>query len=526
MSTRRQFLRRGAAAALCFGTGARSENAPNDFLDVAKLPRYVDPLPRMKKAAPVAGKNSNGIRYRIAMREFLAKVHRDMPPTTMWGYDGACPGPTIEVQKDQAVSIEWINQLPARHLFTVDHSLHGAEADKPAVRAVVHLHGARVAPDSDGYPEHWITSGQSQKCQYPNAQAATALYYHDHAMGITRLNTAAGLMGLYLIRDESEDQLNLPAGRFEIPLVIMDRSFRTNGQLLYPVSDMPGMPWVSEYYGAGILVNGKLFPYLDVQPRRYRFRVLNSSNGSFYPLSLALDTSFLSPDLPYLQIGSDQGLLSAPESVENVILGPGERIDLLVDFAPYVGKQLYFRTKHAYFMQFRVSNEKISDNSLVPSTLRKVERLSESAAVQTRPLTLLDDQDRLERSHRMLLNGMHWAMPVTEKPVLDSTEIWSFINLTDDSHPIHLHMVQFQVLDRTPFDLQTYFLTKKVVHTGPALKLEPNELGWKDTVRVDPLTVTRIIVRFSSYTGRYVWHCHMLEHEDNEMMRPYEIVEA
>jgi spore coat protein A, manganese oxidase len=149
--------------------------------------------------------------------------------------------------------------------------------------------------------------------------------------------------------------------------------------------------------------------------------------------------------------------------------------------------------------------------------------MSESSAVGTRELTIADYQDRLGRSAVMLLNGAHWDMPVTETPLLDSTEIWSFINLTDDSHPIHLHMVRFQLLDRRPFDLGVYQLTKKVVYTGPPTEVPPGELGWRDTVRVDPLTVTRIIVKFEGFAGRYVWHCHMLEHEDNEMMRPYVI---
>jgi spore coat protein A len=152
--------------------------------------------------------------------------------------------------------------------------------------------------------------------------------------------------------------------------------------------------------------------------------------------------------------------------------------------------------------------------------------MPESAAVKTRELTIADYPDRLGRSHIMLLNGAHWDMPITETPVLNSTEIWSFINLTDDSHPIHLHMVRFQLLDRRPFDLAAYQLTRKVVFTGPAASLPPGELGWKDTVRVDPMTVTRIIVKFEGFAGRYVWHCHMLEHEDNEMMRPYIVVPA
>jgi spore coat protein A, manganese oxidase len=176
-------------------------------------------------------------------------------------------------------------------------------------------------------------------------------------------------------------------------------------------------------------------------------------------------------------------------------------------------------------MQFRVGQVKATNDSKLPATLNSIERISESQAVRTRELTLADYQDRLGRSSTMLLNGMHWDMPVTEKPELGSTEIWSFINLTDDSHPIHLHLVRFQILDRRPFDVAVYHLTKKVVFTGPPVPLEANETGWKDTVRADPMMVTRIIVKFEGYTGRYVWHCHLLEHEDNEMMRPYEIVE-
>lgn len=413
---------------------AKQRNRQDELLDVSALPRYVDPLPIPHRASPLgtpgrADDSGEATRcYKITMREFATKVHRDIPPTTMWGYDGSCPGPVIDVQKGEAISVEWVNQLPRQHLFPIDHTLHGAEADKPLVRNVVHLHGAKVGPESDGYPENWMTPGQSQSCFYPNRQDATALFYHDHAMGITRLNTAAGLMGLYFIRDENETELNLPRGPYEIPLVLIDRSFRTDGQIHYPVSGNPEKPWVSEYYGAGILVNGKLFPYLEVQPRKYRLRVLNSSNGSFYVLALARNTSFASPNQTFFQIGSDQGLLTAPQSIQNVILGPGERIDLVVDFAPFAGEQLYMRTKVAYVMQFRVARERTVDSARLPAVLKPAKRIAESDAVQTRELTLADYQDRLGRSHAMLLNGLHWSMPVTENPVLDSTEIWSFIN--------------------------------------------------------------------------------------------------
>jgi spore coat protein A len=209
-----------------------------------------------------------------------------------------------------------------------------------------------------------------------------------------------------------------------------------------------------------------------------------------------------------------------------LILGPGERADLVVDFSGSAGKELYLRTHVAVFMQFRVASGSVADASVIPATLRPVPRTPESEAVTTRALTLADYQNRLGRSSVMLLNGAHWEMPVTETPRLNTTEIWSFINLTDDSHPIHLHMVRFQVLDRTPFDLTVYQLTGKIVSTGPPVALRANELGWKDTVRVDPMTVTRIIVSFEGFAGRYVWHCHMLEHEDNEMMRPYLILPA
>jgi spore coat protein A len=167
-------------------------------------------------------------------------------------------------------------------------------------------------------------------------------------------------------------------------------------------------------------------------------------------------------------IGSEQGFLAAPQKMNLLILGPGERADVLVDFAENAGKELFLRTNVALILQFRVGAKKAADSSVVPANLRPIRRLSENDATVKRDLTVADYQHRLGRSSVMLLNGAHWSMPVTEKPVLNSTEIWSFLNLTDDSHPIHLHLVRFQVLDRRPFDLATYQLTKKIVYTGPA----------------------------------------------------------
>lgn len=542
--TRRRFVQHlglltaGAAAHGAYAdaqTGHKMSAPPpsaEPLLDTAALARFVDPLPIPVLARPSGLRPNPGNPaaqipcYRIGMQQFQARVHRDMQPTTFWGYGASCPGPTLEVRSGKPILVEWSNELPQKHFFPIDHTLHGAEADKPEVRTVVHLHGGKTGPESDGYPEEWFVPGKSATCFYPNRQEATSIFYHDHAMGITRLNAVAGLMGLYLIRDEFEDSLHLPKGEHEIPLVIFDRSFRPDSQIYYPVSGKPGAPWVSEYYGSAILVNGRIFPYVEVEPRKYRFRLLNSSNGSFYRLSFSPENTVTSGSTEFFQIGSEQGFLEAPAQIDTLILGPGERADLIVDFGSHAGKELFLRTNVAVVMQFRVSGERVKDDSTLPATLRPIPRIPENAAVTTRELTIADYQNRLGRSNVMLLNGAHWDMPVTEKPVLNSTEIWSFINLTDDSHPIHLHMVRFQVLDRRPFDLTVYQLTKKIVYTGPPVALTPNELGWKDTVRVDPMTVTRIIVKFEGFTGRYVWHCHMLEHEDNEMMRPYVVLPA
>jgi spore coat protein A len=504
---------------------------PKELLfNTSTLSRYVDPLPIPALARPSglrADPGNRGVQipyYRIAMQAFQAKVHRDMPPTTFWGYGGSCPGPTFEARLGEPILVEWANELPAKHFLPIDHTLHGAEADKPEVRTVVHLHGGKTGPESDGYPEDWFVPGHSAICHYPNQQEATSLFYHDHAMGITRLNAVAGLMGLYLIRDAFEDSLNLPKEGYEIPLVLFDRSFRPDGQIYYPVSGKAAAPWVSEYYGSALLVNGRIFPYLDVKPRKYRLRLLNSSNASFYRLSFSPEDLGAAKPLEFFQIGSEQGFLEVPAKINTLILGPGERADLIMDFSDMAGGHLFLRTDVAVFMQFRVSSGKITDDSSLPTALRPISRIPENGAVTTRELTLADYQNRLGRSSVMLLNGSHWNMPVTEKPVLNTTEVWSFINLTDDSHPIHLHLVRFQILDRRPFDLTVYQLTKKIVYTGPPVALTANEMGWKDTVRVDPMTVTRIIVKFEGFTGRYVWHCHMLEHEDNEMMRPYVVL--
>jgi len=530
VTSRRNFLKTCSTAAggLLLGpTGALSAMthampAQANTLNASTLPPFVDPLP----IPPVA--KSSGLRplpsspktnvpyYRLAAQAIDVKIHRDLKPARMWGFGGSAPGPTLEMRSGEEILVEWANELPQQHFLPIDYRFHGAEGT-PQVRIVTHLHGGRVPPESDGYPEDWYVPSKSLTYRYPIQQEAAMLWYHDHAMGINRLNIYAGLFGAAIVRDKAEDALNLPAGKYEVPLMIFDRLLTPEGQLYYPISDKPRAPWVPELFGDAILVNGKLFPYLEVEPRKYRFRVLNASNARFYHLSFA-------NGLEFHQIGTDQGLLPAPLKLKKVSLAPAERVDLIVDFGDSRGEQIVLKDTSYNVMQFRVSAGKVNDSSSLPSQLVSVPKLAESEAVKTRLLTLDEYTSFAGETVLLLLNASYWHDAITEKPTQNSTEIWSFINPTDDTHPIHLHAVRFQILDRQHYEPTAYQLKKEFRFLGPRQPPEPYETGWKDTAGAHSKMVTRIIVPFNSYPGKYVWHCHILEHEDNEMMRPYEIV--
>lgn len=248
--------------------------------------------------------------------------------------------------------VKWINDLPFEHLLPVDRSIEGAEPKHPSVRTVVHLHGGRVLPENDGFPEAWFTKDCKKRgpkflhevYYYPNCQRPAPLWYHDHALGITRLNVYAGLAGLYFIRDKHEESLNFPSGKFEIPLLIQDRSFYPNGELFYPsqpdplppVSPSPNPSIVPEFFGDTFFVNGKVWPYLEVEPRKYRFRIYNGSNARFFQLQLSSGQTFV-------QIGSDGGLFEEPVYVNEIILAPAERADVIVDFSLYKGQKLFLQ---------------------------------------------------------------------------------------------------------------------------------------------------------------------------------------
>jgi spore coat protein A, manganese oxidase len=522
--TRRTFVKSGAMALAGAGMDRpHTSNPIADALDPSTLAPFVDqlPVPRVMKPTgtrPHPERAGQQIPfYRVAMREVRQKVHRDLAPTRMWSFENSFPGPTIEVKSGEGAIVQWANELPLRHFLPIDHTLHGAERSLPEVRSVIHLHGGRTPAASDGYPEEWVVPGKSQTCFYPAKQDAALLFYHDHTMGINRLNIYAGMQGMFVVRDAQEAALHLPSGGYEVPLLIADRLLRKDGQLVYPVSEHPDRPWVPEVFGNAILVNGKLLPYLDVAPRRYRLRMMNGSNGRFYRLSLANKTELH-------VIGNDQGLLTTPVAAKHVPLAPGERVDVIVDFAAMAGTHVKLVSDSFDIMEFRVAAKGRADTSEMPAILRPPLRLDPATAVHTRRLTLDERMDDIQRSMGMVLNNTPWHAPITEKPTLGTTEIWELVNLTDDSHPIHLHLVRLQILDRRRFDQFEYQAKGTLRFTGPAQPPEAHEAGWKDTVRADPGMVTRIVVPFEGYAGRYVWHCHILEHEDNEMMRPYEVL--
>jgi len=525
------------------------------------LASYVTPLsiPPVIRPKPSSGPDDP---VEVRMVPFKHKAHRDLPPATIWGYNASWPGPTLEVRRGEPLFVKWRNLLPSKHFLPVDPTIHGAGEGVPEVRTVAHVHGAQVMPDSDGYPDAWVTSdgkagsvAAADPCHYPNDQGATTLWYHDHALGITRLNVYAGLAGFYLIRDDQEDALNLPNGPYEIPLMIQDRKFGIDGSLLYPPPHNGTHPmWMQEFFGDTICVNGSAAPFLEVEPRKYRFRLVNGSNSRFYHLTLVPAAATGEPNgrpadaPPFRQIGSDGGLLPAPLQSHYLIFSPGERFDLLIDFSEHKGENLalindapapYARGGEIVpsdVMLFKVTKPLAGkDTSSLPDTLAPWTPLNPTHANRERILALTE-MDRPTDGYTMigLLGQKHWDDPITEDPKAGSMEIWSFANATGDVHPMHLHLVQFQVLNRQPLDVKSYLETGKLNFVGSPMPPESNERpAWKDTIKTYAGYVTRVIAKFDLPAGtpitpgqefRYVWHCHVLEHEDNEMMRPYKIV--
>ena len=494
------------------------------------LEPFVDALPIPAVAQPVTGSPGGAATYEIAMRQVTQQLHRDLPPSTVWGYgDGPSgatyPGPTIEATANEQVTVTWINDItddmgqPLQHYFTVDTCPHGA--NDQSARTVVHLHGAHAPAEFDGYPEDTFLPGAQDVYIYPNNQLPATLWYHDHALGITRLNVYLGLAGFYLVRDAFEQSLDLPSGEFEIPMLIQDKAINADGSLEYPEQ------WVDHFVGDQIVVNGKVWPYLDVKQGKYRFRILNGSGSR--TLTLGLSES----GMQFQQIGTDGGLLPDTVSLDEITLGPAERADVVLDFASFAPGTEIIMTNSApapfpgtpgvgvvpNVMKFIVQAGS-GDTTPLPVTLRALNRIAEADAIQERDFVLRIGTDACTGTS-WLINGLTWD-DITEYPELGTTEIWSFINRSAMTHPMHMHLVMFQTLDRQPFQV----VGEDIVTTGPPEPPAANEDGWKDTIRVPPNTITRVIAHFTDYTGKFAYHCHILEHEDHEMMRQFWAVGA
>jgi FtsP/CotA-like multicopper oxidase with cupredoxin domain len=558
--------------------------------------------------------------YTVAMTTFTEQI---LPPsmnllTSVWGYGGAAndaitgdhlgfvqgsPGPTFEAVRGIPIQVEWQNNISSPYMFAVDPTIHwsnpnnSSEVNSPfspyppgysnaqkTVPLVTHLHGGENQSFYDGGPNAWFTSDGRHGPQYstyrktdsnkaiyyyPNGQQATTLWYHDHGLGVTRLNVMSGLAGFYLIREQQTgaDKVAsmLPNGKYEMPLAIQDRTFNTDGSFYYPSAGIEPTfhpYWVNSFLGSTIMVNGKVWPNMNVEKGQYRLRLLNGSNSRFYNLQFSNGMSFV-------QIGSDGGYLKAPVTVTSLFLAPAERADIIVDFSNLAPNEKVILQNTALtsnsaeekqtvgqIMQFTTTDQM----GITPFNITEAPNpFNPTLAAASFPTLEKGSKDRIltlfevmgqNNTKMALLDGQMWDAPISEQPEQGTTEDWIIVNPTMNSHPIHLHLVQFQLVQRETFDTATYVEAWKALNGGPPFSkptrnvnltsflsnlkvpIQPNEQGWKDTITVNAAEVVTIRVRFAQQDGSnypfdatagsgYVWHCHLLEHEDNEMMRPY-----
>jgi spore coat protein A len=584
--TRRHLLQAGAAgvAALLLpaGTAGRARAAVP-----AGLTAFTTPLPTLADMGVIdATAGPATLRMVNASHTF----HAALPPTPTFAYrvpGGAQTylGPVVVARQGVPFDLTVVNELGPHPLAAaVDQGLiddavregllPAGTDDRVAPRAALHLHGGNTAPEFDGGPLDTVAAGGSFTYRYGNTQEAAGLWYHDHALAITRLNVYAGLASGYLIRnaDDPGDGSVLPPPPYEVPLILQDRAFDADGTFSYPPNMNPTTPrpWAPEFFGDVATVNGAVWPDLAVDRGLYRFRIYNGSNARFYNLRFLIGTAAL----PVRQIGTDGGLLDAPVPLTKLLLGPGERADVVVDFAalapgttvlldndartpfpsgPRAGRRGGVPLRQ--LMRFSVGAG-AGFTTPLPARLRTtpLTRLAGLPRTATRTMTFVEILDPAGAPLTALLNnrtfgsGDFAATPVAA----DGLELWELVNTTADAHPIHLHLTQFQVLERQKLDAAGYLAAvygpgPVVPGTGPYPPPPPtpflrgnakppaaNEAGWKDTVVAMPGEVTRIVVPFgagaaggaplaigATFTGQYVWHCHILEHEDNDMMQRY-----
>lgn len=585
------------------------------MIDSKTIPKYTSNLDILPVFKPIYEYDCTLNKYIPTYKVDIIKTEvqmlpDDYPKTTVYAYGGivysnddteeyvsSTPGPSFVVEKNEAISVEWRNKIDDEHILPVDPTLHWAnpnnfivppkpwppfppgfiEAQFP-VPTVTHLHGGETEAKYDGFPDSWFTFNgitgpayETNVYRYLNQQQSTNLFYHDHALGITRLNVYAGLSGAYIIKDpcnilDCDDCSPLPQGKYDIALIIQDKSFNEDGSLYFPANGINSDThpyWRPAFFGNTNVVNGRVWPNLNVKKKPYRFRIVNSANSRFYTFKLSNNEDFII-------IGTDSGYVEKPIYVDEITLAPAERIDVIIDFSKFKNKKVLLlnvnedspldKETTGQVMQFKI--EKCKDNCCpleLPCKLNNIPKLQETVSKRVVVLNASLNASGLEA---LLLNGQTWHAPVSEKPLVGSTQVWEIVNITGGAHPIHIHLVSFQVLNRQAMDITAYandfnaingpyplkhptkIIDPNTYLIGKPTKPTPSECGWKDTVIAYPGEVTRIIVPMfpntknpkdakpgdnlfpfnpSEFPG-YVWHCHLLDHEDNEMMRPMEVI--
>lgn len=596
---------------------------PPSVADVFPLRRWAQEVPRPSVIKP-SYYDDNGIPvFNVRAKAGQKFVHPDLEKlglaTPFWGYNGEWPGPTFDVVQGQPIRVNFINELSngsassngkCQHFLPIDRKVqHSSQAGENECKIVTHLHGAEVGQNSDGYPDHWQDSDGNlwdgskgyQSYYYNNEQRPFTTFYHDHTLGVTRLNVYAGLAGFYLLRGEKEAALNLPSGEYEQAFLIQDRSFKPDGSLFYPDNKADGDEVFinPEYFGDHILVNGVVWPYKTVERRAYRFRILNACNSRFITWKLARSPSsstrgrVIYPKVWLL--GRDHGFFNKPIDIsqETITLAPSERLDIVMDFFPVPAGEEFVVVNEAgspypdgdpagspdgvntfenitsgvqpeELLLFKVSGYKsktglpTSTPPAVPSLLdSKFTRLVSSKGEPVVPVAkrrriflselVVNDRNFLQLDHLRWSdepsmgydedavivplptdanpNGIDHtqAKPLTEAPHLGEYELWTLVNPTADTHPIHTHPVSFQVVSRQAFNTTLYEEEGKVELLDDVIVPKEIEQGWKDVVMAPSGFVTTLLLRFNGHTGVFPVHCHILEHEDNEMMRRYNI---
>ncbi|MBS1511675.1 MAG: multicopper oxidase domain-containing protein [Bacteroidetes bacterium] len=408
----------------------------------------------------------------------------------VFGYQpGSVLGPTFRISKGADVNINVLNNL-------------GESSN-------VHWHGLHIPASMDGYPTNLINGGASFNYNFTIRQRAGLNWYHPHSHMATARQVYKGLAGLFIVNDTEEAALNLPAGEYEIPLVIQDKRLADTSLSYNPTM----MEVMSGYLGDSILVNGKTSPFHEIKSQMYRLRILNGSNARIYNLAFSNNQSFTI-------IGNDGGLLKKPVSVNDILIAPGERLDILADFSAFIaGDEIFLNSKlfsgagNAQGKQgFKILKFKITQKTNtafnIPSVLSSFVSLTAAQASRTRNFDISNAGAMMQSGMHRINNKVFDTNRIDESVAANAIEIWQFDNsLGEEPHPMHIHSIGFQVLQRT----------------GGRNRLTASENGWKDTVLVMPGEIVKVIIPFENNTGKFVFHCHNLEHEDDGMMLQYQL---